>query len=47
MVITALGMVKKGTKKYIDEAPRKYFLQEMQGIVQTSTADIFRKILSV
>ena len=46
-VIGALGMIKNGKKKFIDEIPGKPSLQEMQKIVLTSTSHILRKVLSI
>ena len=47
VVISALGMIKKGTQNFMDQIPGKPSLQEMQKIVLTSTAHILRKVLSM
>ena len=47
VVIGALGMIKKGTRNFIDQIPGKPSLQEMQKILLTSTAHILRKVLSM
>ena len=47
VVIGALGMIKKGTRNFIDQIPGKPSLQEMQKIVLTSTAHILQKVLSM
>ena len=47
VVIEALGMIKKGTRNFIDQIPGKPSLQEMQKILLTSTAHILRKVLSM
>ena len=42
MVIGTLGMINKGTQKYIDEIPRKLSLQEIQKNILRSTAHTLR-----
>ena len=43
----ALGMVKKGTQKYVNEIPGNLSLAEIQKIVLNSTAHILRRTLSL
>ena len=47
VVVGALGTVKKGTNKYLEQIPGKPSLTEIQKIVLTSTAHILRKALSI
>ena len=47
VVVEALGTVKKGTNKYLQQIPGKPSLTEIQKIVVTSTAHILRKGLSI
>ena len=46
VVVGALGIIKKGIQKFIDEIPGKPSPQEMQKFVLTSTTHILPKILS-
>ena len=46
-VIGALDMIKKGTKKHLEEIPRSPNLAEMQKIALKSTAHILTKTLSM
>ena len=43
----ALGMIKKGTQKYVNEIPGNLSLAEIQKIVLNSTAHILRRTLSL
>ena len=43
----ALGMIKKGTQKYVNEIPGNLSLAEIQKIVLSSTAHIVRRTLSL
>ena len=47
VVIGALGLVKKGTKEFLDKIPGNPSLQEIQKIVLSGTAHVFRKALSI
>ena len=47
VIVGALGMIKKGTQKFLDRIPGDPQLQEIQKIVITSTAHILRKTLSI
>ena len=47
VIIGALGMVKKGTKNYIDSIPGNVSLLEIQKIAITGTAHILRRFLSI
>ena len=46
VIVGALGMIKKGTQKYVNEIPGNLSLVEIQKIVFNSTAHILRKSLS-
>ena len=47
VVIGTLGMIKKGTKKYLEKIPGSLNLAQMQKIALTGTAYILRKTLSM
>ena len=47
VVVGALGIVKKGTNKYLQQIPGTLSLTEIQKIEVTSTAYILTKSLSV
>lgn len=47
VVIGALGVIKKGTGKYINEIPGKTQLRELQKTTLLGTAHILRKVLSI
>ena len=47
VVIGALGITKKGTKKHLEKIPWNLNLAEMQKIALTGTANILRKTLSM
>ena len=46
VIVGALGMIKKGTQKYVNEIPGNS-LAEIQKIVLNSTAHILRRTLSL
>ena len=47
VVIGALGLVKKGTNEFLDKIPGNSSLQEIQKIVLSGRARVFRKTLSL
>ena len=47
VVIGALGLVKKGTKEFLDKIPGNPSLQEIQKIVLSGRAHVLRKALSI
>ena len=47
VVVGALGLLKCGTREYIERIPGKPNLFEIQKIALTSTAHILRKFLSI
>ena len=47
VIVGGLGMIKKGTQKYINEIPGNLFLAEIQTVVLNSTAHILRRTLSL
>ena len=47
VIVGALGMIKKGTQKYVNEIPGNLSLAEIQKIVLNSTAHILRRTLSI
>ena len=47
VIVGALGMIKKGTQKYVNEIPGNLSLAEIQKIVLNSTAHILRRSLSL
>ena len=47
VVIGALGLVKKGTKEFLDKIPGNSSFQEIQKIVLSGTAHVLRKALSI
>ena len=47
VIVGALGMIKKGTQKYLNDIPGNLSLTEIQKIVLNSTAHILRRALSV
>ena len=42
-----LGMIKRGTQKYVNEIPRNLSLAEIQKILLSSTIHILRRTLSL
>ena len=46
VVIGALGMIKKGTQKYVNEIPENLSLAEIQTMLLNSIAHILRKTIS-
>ena len=46
-IVGTLGMIKKGTQKYVNEIPGNLSLAEIQKIVLNSTAHIPRRTLSL
>ena len=46
VTVGALGMIKKGTQKYVNEIPGNSSVDEIQKIVLNSTAHILRRTLS-
>ena len=47
VIVWALGMIKKGTQKYVNENPGNLSLAEIQKVVLNSTAHILRITLSI
>ena len=47
VIVGALGMIKKGTQKYVNEIPGNLSLAEIQKIVLNNTAHILRRTLSL
>ena len=47
VIVGALGMIKKGTQKYVNEIPGNLSLAEIQKIVLSTTAYILRRTLSL
>ena len=47
VIVWTLGMIKKGTQKYVNENPGNLSLAEIQKVVLNSTAHILRIILSI
>ena len=47
IIVGALGMIKKGTQKHVNEIPGNLSLAEIQKIVLNSTAHILRRTLSL
>ena len=47
VIVRVLGMIKKGTQKYVNEIPGNLSLAEIQKIVLNSTAHILRRSLSL
>ena len=47
VILGALGMIKNGTQKYVNEIPGNLSLAEIQKIVLNSTANILRRTLSL
>ena len=47
VVIGALGVIKKGSKKYLDDIPANIRLQDLQKTTLLGTAHILRRILSI
>ena len=47
IVVSALGLVKKGTAKHFEKIPGKQNLAEIQKIILTSTAHVLRKAFSI
>ena len=44
VIVGTLGIIKKGTQKYVNEIPGNLSLAEIQKIVLNSTANILRRI---
>ena len=44
VIVGALGMIKKGTQKYVNEIPGNLSLAENQKIVLIGTAHILKRI---
>ena len=47
VIVGALGMIKKGTRKHVNEIPGNLALDEIKKIVLNSTAHILRGTLSL
>ena len=47
VIAVTLGMIKKGTQKYVNEIPGNLALAAIQKIVLNSTAHILRRTLSL
>ena len=47
VIVGALGMIKKGTQKYVNEIPGNLSLAAVQKIVLNSTVRILRRTLSL
>ena len=47
VIVGALGMIKKGIQKYVNEIPGNLSLAEIQKIVLNSAAHILRRTLSL
>ena len=47
VIVESLGMIKKGTQKYVNEIPGNSSLVEIQKIVLNSSANILRRTLSL
>ena len=47
VIVGAVGMIKKGTQKYVNEIPENLSLAEIQKVVLHSTAHILRRTLSL
>ena len=47
VIVSALGVIKKGTEDYLNGIPCSPSLREVQKIVITSTAHVLRKALSI
>ena len=47
VIVGALGMIKKGTQKYVNESPGNLSLTEIPKIVLNSTTHILRRTLSL
>ena len=45
VIVGALGLIKKGTQKYVNETPGNLSLAEIQKIVLNSTAYILRRTI--
>ena len=46
VIVGALGIIKKGTQKFVNEIPGNLFLDEIQKIMLNSTAHILRRTIS-
>ena len=46
-VIGALGIIRKGMKRYVEQLPGKIMIEELQKIVLLGAAHILRRILSI
>ena len=47
VIVGALGMIKKGAQRYVNEIPGNVSLDEIQKIVLNRTAHILRRTLSL
>ena len=47
VIVRVLGMIKKGTQKYVNEIPGNFSLAEIQKMLLNSTAHILRRSLSL
>ena len=47
VVIGALGVIKKGSKKYLDDIPANIRLQDLQKITLLCTDHILQRIVSI
>ena len=47
VIVGALGMIKKGAQRYVNEIPGNFSLDEIQKIVLNRTAHILRRTLSL
>ena len=47
IVIGALGVIKKGLEKYVDQIPGTVSIDELQNITLLGIAHILRKVLSI
>ena len=47
LVIGALGIIRKGMKRYVEQLPGKIMIEELQKIVLLGTAHILRRTLSI
>ena len=47
VIVGTLGMIKKGTQKYVNEIPGNLSLAKIQKIVLNSKAHILRRTLSL
>ena len=47
LVIAALGIIRKGMKRYVEQLPGKILIEELQKTVLLGTAHILRRTLSI